>query len=76
LKPAFALLLALAFTANAETITGRVAGRPPCIDAKTSKLFVERLERGEAVAALAQEFGTSRQSIMRIRQTQTPSSVS
>ena len=47
---------------------GKVLGRPRSIDAQASKLVVERLERGEAVAALAREYGTSRQSIMRIRQ--------
>jgi len=73
LKPAFALMLALALTANAETITGRVVGRPPSIDAQVSKVVLERLERVEAVAALVREFGISRQPIMRIRQAQTPS---
>jgi transposase-like protein len=33
---------------------------------------VARLAEGEAVAALAREFGTSRQSIMRIRQAYSP----
>jgi len=47
---------------------GKVLGRPRSVDAQASKLVLERLERGEAVAALAREFGTSRQSIMRIRQ--------
>lgn len=47
---------------------GKVLGRPRSIDAQGTKLVVERLERGEAVAALARECGTSRQSIMRIRQ--------
>jgi len=47
---------------------GKVLGRPRSIDAQASKMVVERLERGEAVAALAREYGTSRQSIMRIRQ--------
>ena len=49
---------------------GKVLGRPRSVDAQASKIVVERLERGEAVAALAREFGTSRQSIMRIRQAQ------
>ena len=52
---------------------GKVLGRPRSVDAQASKLVVERLEQGEAVAALAREFGTSRQSIMRIRQAHTPS---
>ena len=52
---------------------GKVLGRPRSIAAQASKLVVERLQRGEAVAALAREFGTSRQSIMRIRAAQAPS---
>ena len=47
---------------------GKVLGRPRSVDAQASKMVVERLQRGEAVAALAREYGTSRQSIMRIRQ--------
>lgn len=50
---------------------GKVLGRPRSVDAQASRIVVERLERGETVAALAREFGTSRQSIMRIRQSQT-----
>ena len=50
---------------------GKVLGRPRSVDAQARKLVVQRLERGEAVAALARELGTSRQSIMRIRQAQT-----
>ena len=52
---------------------GKVLGRPRSVDAQASRIVVGRLERGETVAALAREYGTSRQSIMRIRQTQTPS---
>ena len=52
---------------------GKVLGRPRSVDAHASKLVVERLQRGEAVAALAREYGTSRQSIMRIRAAQAPS---
>ena len=47
---------------------GKLLGRPKSIDQETSKQVVERLKAGEAVAALAREYGTSRQSIMRIRQ--------
>jgi len=45
-----------------------VLGRPKSINHEASKQVVERLKAGEAVAALAREYGTSRQSIMRIRQ--------
>ena len=47
---------------------GKVLGRPKSIDREACKQVVERLKAGEAVAALAREYGTSRQSIMRIRQ--------
>ena len=50
---------------------GKVLGRPRSVDAQASRIVVERLQRGEAVAALAREYGTSRQSIMRIRQART-----
>jgi len=46
---------------------GKVLGRPKSIDREACKQVVERLKAGEAVAALAREYGTSRQSIMRIR---------
>ena len=36
------------------------------------KAVVARLAQGEAVAALARKYGTSRQSIMRIRQANSP----
>lgn len=52
---------------------GKVLGRPCSVDVKASKLVLERLQNGETVAALAREFGTSRQSIMRIRQAKVPS---
>ena len=47
---------------------GKLLGRPKSLDQEASKQVVERLKAGEAVAALAREYGTSRQSIMRIRQ--------
>ncbi len=47
---------------------GKTLGRPQSLDEAAIKAVVSRLAKGEAVAALAREFGTSRQSIMRIRQ--------
>ena len=47
---------------------GKVLGRPKSINAEASKQVVDRLKKGEAVAALAREYSNSRQSIMRIRQ--------
>ena len=51
---------------------GKVLGRPKSINADDSKQVIDRLKKGEAVAALAREYRTSRQSIMRIRQAETP----
>jgi len=48
---------------------GKTLGRPQSLGEAAIKAVVARLALGEAVAALAREFGTSRQSIMRIRQT-------
>lgn len=48
---------------------GKTLGRPQSLGEAAIKAVVARLAQGEAVAALAREFGTSRQSIMRIRQT-------
>jgi putative DNA-invertase from lambdoid prophage Rac len=50
---------------------GKTLGRPQSLGEAEIKAVVARLAQGEAVAALAREFGTSRQSIMRIRQAQT-----
>jgi putative DNA-invertase from lambdoid prophage Rac len=47
---------------------GKTLGRPQSLGEAEKKAVVERLAKGEAVAALAREFGTSRQTIMRIRQ--------
>lgn len=47
---------------------GKTLGRPKSLGEAETKTVVARLAHGEAVAALAREFGTSRQSIMRVRQ--------
>ena len=47
---------------------GKSLGRPRSLGASQINLVEQRLVEGETVAALAREFGTSRQSIMRIRQ--------
>lgn len=52
---------------------GKTLGRPQSLGEAAIKAVVAPLAQGEAVAALAREFGTSRQSIMRIRQGQTSS---
>ena len=48
---------------------GKTLGRPQSLGDAAIKAVVARLAQGEAVAALAREYGISRQSIMRIRQT-------
>ena len=47
---------------------GKKLGRPSSLSKSKAQQVQSRLAAGEAVAALAREFGTSRQSIMRIRQ--------
>ena len=47
---------------------GKKLGRPSSLEAIEIKLVEQGLAKGETVAALARTYGTSRQSIMRIRQ--------
>ena len=47
---------------------GKSLGRPRSLGATQINLVEKRLAEGETIAGLAREFGTSRQSIMRIRQ--------
>ena len=47
---------------------GKKLGRPSSLEANEIKLVEQGLANGETVAALARAYGTSRQSIMRIRQ--------
>jgi len=47
---------------------GKLLGRPRSLDVVQINLVEQRLAEGETIAGLAREFGTSRQSIMRIRQ--------
>jgi putative DNA-invertase from lambdoid prophage Rac len=46
---------------------GKTLGRKPSLSKAQAQEVLKRLEAGEAVAALAREYDTSRQSIMRIR---------
>ncbi len=48
---------------------GRTGGRPSSLSKTQIAAVKTRLSAGETIAALAREFGTSRQSIMRIRTT-------
>ena len=47
---------------------GKTLGRPRSLGLQATKHVAQRLALGDTVAALAREYGTSRQSIMRIRQ--------
>lgn len=47
---------------------GKTLGRPQSLSEAAARAVMERLAQGDTVAALARDYGTSRQSIMRIRQ--------
>ena len=47
---------------------GKQLGRPASLSKKRAAEVAQKLNEGAPVAALAREYGTSRQSIMRIRQ--------
>ncbi len=47
---------------------GKHCGRPAALTEDQRAEVLQRLQRGEAVAALARDFNTSRQTIMRIRE--------
>nr|WP_196217788.1 recombinase family protein [Burkholderia cenocepacia] len=47
---------------------GKQFGRPSALTAEQQAEVAERLAKGEAVAALARDFKTSRQTIMRLRE--------
>ena len=46
---------------------GKTLGRKPSLSAEKQKIVREQLAAGKSVAAIAREMGTSRQTIMRIR---------
>ena len=46
---------------------GKVLGRRPSLDEDQTRNVLSRLNAGEAIAAVAREFDTSRQTIMRVR---------
>lgn len=47
---------------------GRRLGRPPSIDDRKRAEILEALAQGESIKSLASRFGTSRQTVMRIRE--------
>lgn len=46
---------------------GKILGRPQILSALQRKQVIQQLEEGKAIAAIAKNFNTSRQTIMRIR---------
>jgi putative DNA-invertase from lambdoid prophage Rac len=46
---------------------GKHLGRPPSLDPTARAAIVAGLERGESVSALARQYKTSRQTVMRLR---------
>ena len=46
---------------------GKAMGRPPALNKRQQAEVIERLAQGMSVAHLARDYGTTRQSIMRIR---------
>jgi len=47
--------------------SGKVLGRPHALNATQEKSVQDRLVQGHAIAAIARDMGTSRQTIMRVR---------
>jgi len=46
---------------------GKPLGRPPALSADQQRIVREKIENGEPVSAIARQFSTSRQTIMRVR---------
>ena len=47
---------------------GKKLGRPSALSTEEQQLVREKIENGDTVSAIAREFNTSRQTIMRIRE--------
>ncbi len=48
-------------------VQGKSLGRPQALSSDQRKTVREKIENGEAISAIAREFKTSRQTIMRVR---------
>ena len=46
---------------------GKILGRPPALSSEQQKLVHQKLNNGETISAIARQFNTSSQTIMRIR---------
>lgn len=47
---------------------GKPLGRPAALSAKQKRIVRDKIENGETISAIAREFSTSRQTIMRVRE--------
>lgn len=54
---------------------GKRFGRPPALDEEQKKTVLERIKSGASISAIAREFSTTRQTILRVRATQQASTV-
>lgn len=54
---------------------GKRFGRPPVLDEKQRQAVLERIKSGASISAIAREFCTTRQTILRVRATQQRSTV-
>lgn len=46
---------------------GKRFGRPPVLDDNQKKVVLERINSGASISAIAREFSTTRQTILRVR---------
>lgn len=54
---------------------GKVFGRPPALTPEQQKQAAQRIAAGDAIAAIARDFCTTRQTVMRLRAKQESSSI-
>ena len=47
--------------------SGKLLGTPSTLSADQQNLVKEKIQNGETISAIARQFGTSRQTIMRVR---------
>lgn len=47
--------------------SGKRLGRPPVLNGEDKRRVIARLDAGASISAVAREFGTTRQTILRVR---------
>ncbi|HHR5945070.1 TPA: helix-turn-helix domain-containing protein, partial [Providencia alcalifaciens] len=47
---------------------GKRFGRPPTLNDEQKKVVIERIQSGVSISAIAREFNTTRQTILRVKQ--------